>query len=89
MSAKFEPTDDLNMLSTHPEMVFEYMDECCDNTAKLCCTAVIALLKENQCENELLMFAATRALRTAGSSTGSLYGVVSTGGLSLSMGGPP
>ena len=55
MSAKFEPTDDLNMLSTHPEMVFEYMDECCDNTAKLCCTAVIALLKENQCENELLM----------------------------------
>jgi len=55
MSTKFEPTDDLNMLSTHPEMVFEYVDECCDNTAKLCCTAVIALLKENQCENELLM----------------------------------
>ena len=55
LDGKFSKAATVHDISGNPELVIEYLDECTPNTAKLCCTSVIALLKENGCDNGTLM----------------------------------
>jgi len=52
---QFSLDADITDISGNPDLVINYLDSCCENTAKLTCTSVIALLKCHGCENETLM----------------------------------
>jgi len=52
---QFSLDADITDISGNPDLVINYLDSCCENTAKLTCTSVIALLKCNGCENDTLM----------------------------------
>jgi len=51
---QFSLEADITDISGNPDLVIYYPDSCCENTAKLTCTSVIALLKCNGCETSSL-----------------------------------
>jgi len=40
---QFSLDADITDISGNPDLVIKYLDSCCENTAKLTCTSVIAL----------------------------------------------